>query len=114
MLDRRVRALAAVPALVLALGACADRSAATSATGLASAPDDPPPGPGVCSHDAQCHRTGCSGEVCSDRDLLTSCLWRPEYACYAEPFARCVCGAGACGWAPDPALAACLAHAREH
>ncbi len=109
MSDPRVRALTAA---VLALAACVDRGAATHATGTGPAPAVTTAEAGTCGSDADCHRTGCSGEVCSDRDMLTSCLWRPEYACYGEPFARCACGAGACGWAPDPSLTACLAQAR--
>ena len=110
MFDPRVPTLAL--ALALALGACVDRGAATHGNGTGPAPLPAATGAdaGACSSSADCHRTGCSGEVCSDRDLLTSCLWRPAYACYGEPFARCACSAGSCGWAPDPALSACLEH----
>ncbi len=119
MLDRRARALAAFSFLVITAGACADRRAAHD-TGTGSAVPAPAPTAsapqderaGACTPDTDCHRTGCSGEVCSDRELVTSCLWRPEYACYSEPYARCACNAGTCGWVQDPALTACIAHAR--
>lgn len=57
---------------------------------------------------ADCFRTGCSGQVCADEDVVTTCEWRDEYACYAE--ATCERQAdGACGWTETPELAACLA-----
>ena len=54
-----------------------------------------------------CVRTGCSGQVCADSDVVTTCEWREEYACYAS--ASCERQAdGACGWTETPELAACL------
>ncbi len=59
---------------------------------------------------AACKRTGCSGQVCSDRDVMTTCEYRAEYACYNS--AICERGSsGECGWRQTPALAACLASA---
>ena len=56
-----------------------------------------------------CYVGGCSGQVCSDRpDVITTCEWRPEYACYADA----VCEEqveGECGWTETAELAACLA-----
>lgn len=58
-----------------------------------------------------CRATGCSGQVCAAADVMTSCEWKPEYACYRE--AVCARGAdGACGWVEDAALRACLERAR--
>ncbi len=58
-----------------------------------------------------CRATGCSGQVCADADVMTTCEWKPEYACYRE--AVCARGAdGACGWVQDAALRACLERAR--
>jgi hypothetical protein len=56
-----------------------------------------------------CHVSGCSSHVCSDRaDVITTCEWRPEYACYGE--ATCERQAdGACGWTETDELRACLA-----
>ena len=57
-----------------------------------------------------CFRTGCSGEVCSDENVLTVCIYRPEYACYDH--ATCERQpTGECGWTPTPELDACLAGA---
>jgi hypothetical protein len=55
-----------------------------------------------------CLRTGCSHQLCADHDVITPCLWYPEYACYRGA----ICERqddGACGWTATPALAACLA-----
>jgi hypothetical protein len=55
-----------------------------------------------------CIRTGCSSQVCSDSDVITTCEWRPEYACYKR--ARCERQAdGKCGFTMTAALKACLA-----
>ncbi len=56
-----------------------------------------------------CMATGCSGEVCSDQQVFSACVFRPEYACYQQ--ATCEVQAnGDCGWTQTPALAACLAN----
>ena len=57
---------------------------------------------------AACYKGGCSGQVCSDRSgVITTCEWRPEYACYAN--ARCERQVGgACGWTKTPQLESCL------
>lgn len=68
-----------------------------------SPPPPPPPTAGAC------RPTGCSGQVCSDEDVITTCEFRPEYACYRT--ARCERQpGGACGWTMTPELVACLAN----
>lgn len=58
----------------------------------------------------RCHVGGCSGQVCSDDPgIITTCEWRPEYACYADATCERQPG-GACGWTPTDELAACLAN----
>jgi hypothetical protein len=56
-----------------------------------------------------CFVGGCSSHVCSDDEgLITTCEWRPHYACYAT--ATCERQAdGHCGWTETPELDACLA-----
>lgn len=56
-----------------------------------------------------CYVGGCSSQVCSDDpDVVTTCEWLPEYACYQD--ATCARQPdGACGWTPTPELLACLA-----
>lgn len=55
-----------------------------------------------------CVVTGCSGQLCAEEHLATTCEWLPHYACYRD--ARCGrFGAdGRCGWERTPELAACL------
>lgn len=54
-----------------------------------------------------CKRTGCSGQVCADEDVITTCEYRPEYACYKD--AACERQAdGKCGWTPSAPLTVCL------
>jgi hypothetical protein len=66
-------------------------------------PPAPPPA-------APCVTSGCSGQVCSDHSVITTCEWRAEYGCYHT--ATCARQAdGACGWTSTPALTSCLANA---
>lgn len=54
-----------------------------------------------------CYATGCSGQICEDRDVNTTCNFRPEYACYRT--AQCKRQAdGNCGWTKTAELEACL------
>jgi hypothetical protein len=54
-----------------------------------------------------CMKTGCSSQVCSDESVITTCEWRPEYACYQK--AKCERQAnGKCGFTRTPELIACL------
>lgn len=56
---------------------------------------------------APCKPTGCSGIVCSDEEVMTTCEYRPEYECYKT--ATCTRqDDGACGWTQTPELEACL------
>lgn len=60
----------------------------------------------------RCFKTGCSREVCSDQSVVTACIFRPEFACYANA----VCERqrnGECGFTPSPELRSCLARARR-
>ena len=54
-----------------------------------------------------CMVTGCSGQVCADHDAITTCEFRPEYACYQDA----VCERQAdkqCGWTLTSAVGRCL------
>lgn len=56
---------------------------------------------------ADCIRTGCSGQICSDRVLVSTCEYKESYACYAQA----VCernSQGICGFRQTPELLACL------
>ena len=64
-------------------------------------PPPPPPPQGACV------KTGCSGQICAEQDMFSTCEYRPEYACYQT--AACERQAdGKCGWTQTPALTACL------
>lgn len=57
-----------------------------------------------------CRATGCSGQVCADEAVMTTCEYRAEYGCYKT--ARCERQAsGACGWTETAELSACLREA---
>lgn len=59
----------------------------------------------------ECRPSGCSGQICSDTDMISTCEFLPEYACYRE--ARCERKAtGRCGWAETPELKQCIEKAR--
>jgi hypothetical protein len=54
-----------------------------------------------------CIKTGCSSQVCSDHNVITTCEWRPEYACYQK--AECKRQRdGNCGFTKTPELTECL------
>ena len=56
---------------------------------------------------AVCRPTGCSGEVCSDEDVVSICLYRSEFACYKT--AKCERQkSGQCGWSQTSELNKCL------
>ena len=58
---------------------------------------------------APCMKSGCSGQVCADRSVITTCEMRREYACFQS--ATCERQVdGACGWTQTPALTSCLAN----
>jgi hypothetical protein len=66
--------------------------------------------PGGGSSDNQnkpCFKTGCSRQVCSDEEVVTTCEYRPEYDCYKT--AKCERQAnGKCGFTDTPELRRCL------
>lgn len=55
-----------------------------------------------------CKRGGCSGQICAETSVISTCEWRPEYACYQAATCERQTN-GTCGFTPTPALAACLA-----
>ena len=63
--------------------------------------------PGV-SNLKPCMKTGCSRTICSDHNVISTCEWRPEYACYQK--ATCERQAdGNCGFTRTRELTSCLA-----
>jgi len=62
----------------------------------------------ACSSDNDCAVGGCSGELCGAKgaDLISTCIWREEFACYKKT--TCGCVEGACAWKSNAAFDACL------
>ena len=61
---------------------------------------------GGCYSDADCIRTGCSGQVCYHEPVITTCEWNDAYACFG--YADCSCVGGQCAWEQTPELLLCL------
>lgn len=55
-----------------------------------------------------CKATGCSGQLCSDHDVVTTCEYLPYYAC----FAKSECGTfgtdGGCAWKQTTDYVSCM------
>jgi eight-cysteine-cluster-containing protein len=65
-----------------------------------------------CSSDADCVIGGCSHELCAAKSAgtpVSSCIWKPEYACYK--LSRCRCISGGCGWDLNDAFEKCVLNA---
>ena len=58
-----------------------------------------------------CRPTGCSGQICADRDMISTCEYRPEYDCYQNAVCAETAGGG-CGWVETESLKSCLQTAR--
>jgi eight-cysteine-cluster-containing protein len=58
--------------------------------------------------DTSCVVGGCSGQLCADEPLASTCEWRPHYACFREAHCGRFGPARSCGWEQTPELAACL------
>lgn len=57
-----------------------------------------------------CKPTGCSGQICSDLDVVTTCEFRAEYVCYKNALCQRQAD-GKCGWTRDEELVRCLQEA---
>ena len=55
----------------------------------------------------ECKPTGCSGQICSDEDVVTTCEWIPVYGCYQNALCKRQEN-GKCGFTQTPELQACL------
>jgi len=58
-----------------------------------------------------CYTGGCSGQICGDKsvqDIMTTCEWKEEYACYKEKTTCEVQSDGECGWTDSPEFQMCL------
>lgn len=56
----------------------------------------------------ECRKVGCSGQICADTDVITTCEFRQEYVCFQA--ARCERQQnGLCGFTQTSELSSCLA-----
>lgn len=60
----------------------------------------------------QCIKSGCSGQICSDHEELSTCEYRQEYACYETAKCEVQATTGECGWTETTALTQCLSKAQ--
>ncbi|TXD36594.1 eight-cysteine-cluster domain-containing protein [Lujinxingia vulgaris] len=63
-----------------------------------------------CRTDRDCKVGGCSGQLCGsiNDDLISTCEYLPEYACYDQEYTSCGCFGGKCGWEQTEELESCL------
>lgn len=63
-----------------------------------------------------CKLGGCGSQLCVDagsEDVFSTCIYKPEYACYKSSFARCEKQAsGQCGWVQTTQMQQCVDEAR--
>ncbi len=57
----------------------------------------------------ECKPTGCSGQICSDENVMSTCEFLPEYACYKEAVCERQTN-GKCGWTETSAFKSCMAN----
>ncbi len=61
----------------------------------------------LCIVVSDCVISGCSGELCGDVPMYSTCVWRDQYACFSG--ASCERQAdGVCGWTVTEELQVCL------
>jgi hypothetical protein len=54
-----------------------------------------------------CIKTGCSGQICADEEMMSTCEYRAEYACYKKALCERQSN-GNCGFTQTPELRSCL------
>jgi eight-cysteine-cluster-containing protein len=65
------------------------------------------PTPSLPKTPRECIRTGCSGQICSDKDIDTTCEFREEYVCYKDAICERQLNE-VCGWTMTKELIECL------
>lgn len=59
-----------------------------------------------------CVVSGCSGQICGEEEVMSTCEFRPEYTCYKDALCERQ-DDGTCGWTPTPRLEQCLSEGGE-
>lgn len=49
-----------------------------------------------CGLDSECKVSGCNGEICGKEEMMSICIYKPEFECYK--LSSCKCIDGRCGW----------------
>lgn len=57
-----------------------------------------------------CLPSGCGGTICADAPVFSTCIFKPEHACYRKATCARDPRTGRCAWRPTPELDACLAN----
>lgn len=71
-----------------------------------------------CSKDnggevTSCIVTGCSGQICAEEPVATTCEYKAEYACYTSANCGAFGPGGACAWEQTEELATCIDEANS-
>jgi len=66
--------------------------------------------PSQVNNSTKCMVSGCNGEVCTEvnNPVNTTCMYKPEYACYKSATCEYQPNLQRCGWTMTPELKACL------
>lgn len=67
-----------------------------------------------CVSDNECTTGGCSGVICQSKNtepIITTCEYKPEYACYRE--ISCGCINNKCQWDKTQEFDTCIEEARS-
>jgi eight-cysteine-cluster-containing protein len=74
-----------------------------------------PTGWGTCAWEIiecpapKCQITGCSGQICADKEVITTCEFMPWYGCFKLSECGTFGPGGSCGWKQTPAYLSCMA-----
>lgn len=61
---------------------------------------------GTCESDSDCKVTGCNGELCSEQEMTSICMYKPEFECYS--LTNCKCINGGCAWEQTEEFLNCI------
>ena len=62
---------------------------------------------GTLTNSSGCRPSGCSGQICADEDVITTCEYKESFACYKK--AKCERHTdGKCAWTLTQELLQCL------
>jgi hypothetical protein len=57
----------------------------------------------------ECKRTGCSGQICADQNVITTCQYQLWYECYAQSTCGRFGSNNSCAWEKTPEYLTCMA-----